>query len=123
MFVLLEHDAPGGRHWDLMIELSGRSKLATWRLASNPLTAGGAPVAVEPIGDHRREYLDYEGVVSQGRGSVRRLDRGQCRVVEAAEAFVVLQLDGQRLAGRYRLSRLTALDGLRRIPEPPAVDR
>jgi hypothetical protein len=123
VFVLLEHDAPDGRHWDFMIQMPGAAKLTSWRLAANPLTAGERPIAVEPIGDHRREYLDYQGEISGGRGSVRRVDRGECRIVETSDPFIVLQLHGRFLTGRYRVSLVGAADGFRELASTPRVDR
>jgi hypothetical protein len=103
MFVLLEHTLPDGIHWDLMVELPGRPLLATWRLAENPLT-WRAGVPAERIGDHRQAYLDYEGPVSDGRGEVRRLDRGPCDVLADDHAGSLwLRLAGARLAGVFEL--------------------
>ena len=72
-YVILEHDHPH-RHWDLMLE-SG-DVLRTWRLAEPPQP--GRAVAAEPIGDHRRAYLDYEGPIRGNRGRVKRWDGGSC---------------------------------------------
>lgn len=101
MFVLLEHDAPDGLHWDLMIARPSRERLATWRLAANPL-AGAFPIAAERIADHRRAYLDYEGEVSGRRGHVRRLDRGPARI-ESDRPPLTINLAGTALRGRYLL--------------------
>jgi hypothetical protein len=66
-FVLLAHDWPTP-HLDLMLSAGG--VLKTWRLAA-------WPGAAEPIADHRLHYLDYEGPVSGGRGTVRRVLAGE----------------------------------------------
>jgi len=71
-YVILEHDAADGRHWDFM--LAGGEALATWALAERPDAAG--PVAARSLADHRVAYLDYEGPISGGRGSVTRWDQG-----------------------------------------------
>src|SRR4051794_1331121 len=68
-FVILEHDPPR-RHWDFLLE-TGRG-LASWRLREEPGPGGSVPA--EPAAPHRRLYLDYEGPVSGGRGSVVRWD-------------------------------------------------
>ncbi|MFO0864423.1 MAG: DNA polymerase ligase N-terminal domain-containing protein [Gemmataceae bacterium] len=70
-FVLLEHDHPT-LHWDLMLE-EGDS-LRTWRLPSPRF--GGEPMEATSLAPHRLAYLDYEGPVSGGRGSVKRVDAG-----------------------------------------------
>src|SRR5690242_15495503 len=71
-FVILEHDYPE-RHWDLMFEAG--PVLKTWRLAGCP-RPGGVAVEAEESFDHRPIYLDYEGPVSGGRGTVTRRDAG-----------------------------------------------
>jgi hypothetical protein len=99
-FVILEHDHPQ-LHWDFMLETG--EVLRTWRLAAPPVAEGA--VAAEPIFDHRLAYLDYEGPISGGRGTVKRWDRGtfSCQVEEADR--MVLQLEGTRLRGRVVLAR------------------
>jgi hypothetical protein len=93
-YVILEHDHPE-RHWDFMLE-SG-DVLRTWRLAAPPRP--GAAVPAEPIFDHRRVYLDYEGPVSGNRGTVTRWDAGTFSWEEAGEG-VAVRLEGARLRGR-----------------------
>ncbi len=71
-FVVLEHDHPI-LHWDLMLEFDGA--LLTWRLPANvQINEWGVS---ERLPDHRLAYLDYEGPVSKGRGTVRRITGGQ----------------------------------------------
>jgi DNA polymerase Ligase (LigD) len=98
-FVILEHDHPE-LHWDFMLEAGGA--LRTWRLARPPEMAGAIIDAVA-LADHRLAYLDYEGPVSGGRGSVKRWDAGHYE--HEADA---LRLDGMRVRG---VVRLTALGG------------
>jgi len=102
MFVLLEHTTAAGVHWDLMVEAGPGGLLTTWRLRQNPIP-NAAGIAAERIGDHRRAYLDYEGELSGGRGSVRRLDRGPATMREAADGRTILILGGQRLRGRFEV--------------------
>jgi DNA polymerase Ligase (LigD) len=96
-YVILEHDYPI-RHWDFMLE-SG-DVLKTWRLAAPP--SPGEAVAAEPSFDHRLAYLDYEGPVSGGRGTVTRWDAGTFSWEEQGEA-VAVYLDGIRLHGRAHI--------------------
>jgi len=101
-FVVLEHDSARGRHWDFLLETG--SVLATWAL-SEPPDSGGV-IVCEALGDHRREYLDYEGPISGSRGSVTRWDRGTYVLQHRCDTQVVVTLDGQRLSGRATLSRM-----------------
>lgn len=97
-YVLLEHDWPAP-HLDLLLEQG--PVLRGWRLAE-PLRVG-TQVATASA-DHRLLYLDYEGPVSGGRGTVRRLDRGEF-TGELAERTFELTFSGQILKGRLRFER------------------
>ena len=50
--------------------------LATWSLPPRPLPLGEFQCPAKRLPDHRKHYLDYEGDVSDGRGTVRRIDAG-----------------------------------------------
>jgi hypothetical protein len=98
-FVVLKHDSPRGRHWDLMLETG--PALATWALSEPP----DAPVAItaDALADHRLAYLDYEGPISGGRGSVTRWDRGTYVLERRTPTEVVVTLTGEKLAGTATL--------------------
>lgn len=98
-FVILEHDHPH-RHWDFMLETG--NVLATWRLPQPP---GPEPqtMTVERIGDHRVMYLDYEGPLSQNRGSVTRWDAGTF-AVEIGPLYLI-HLSGERWRGRVQIQQ------------------
>lgn len=98
MFVLLEHRAPAGTHWDFMVEIPERALLATWRLSRNPIEEA-SPIPAERLPDHRTIYLDFEGDLGAGRGQVSRLDRGEAVVRSAAGDVVRFELRGERLKG------------------------
>lgn len=100
-FVILEHDHPFA-HLDFMIE-SGE-KLRTWRLLAVP--APGETIAAEAIGDHRKDYLDYEGPVSGGRGSVKRWDAGTFAMQAESVSELRLMLSGGRVRGMLDLRQL-----------------
>jgi hypothetical protein len=82
-FVVQRHEVkPGDVHFDFMVE-SG-DKLATFRLdagpGSPPPLRAGAPGGGASVGtrsfDHRLLYLEYEGEISGGRGTVAIVERG-----------------------------------------------
>ena len=75
-YVVHHHTGYGEPHFDLMIDLGGEG-LATWRVATWP---PDRDTLFEPIAEHRRAYLDYEGPTASGRGEVRRVERGTCEV-------------------------------------------
>ena len=99
-FVVLEHDHPT-LHWDFMLEAG--TALRTWRLEHAP--ADGGTIVAAPLPDHRLAYLDYEGPVSGGRGSVTRWDAGTYEAAEEAEDRIVMRLESSRITGTATLQR------------------
>src|SRR5712692_5038328 len=99
-FVILEHDQPA-LHWDLMLEAG--EVLVTWRLAAPPSPAQA--VRAQRLADHRKAYLDYEGPVSGGRGTVTRWDDGTFEWLEDVDECKVVRLAGKRVNGTFRLER------------------
>jgi hypothetical protein len=108
MFVLLEHTAREGVHWDFIIEVPGRELLPTWRLLENPLETSRA-IPAEPIADHSPHFLEYEGPLREGRGSVRRLDRGAAAILRFDSRGLGAELGGDRMRGRIEIT--TEADG------------
>ncbi|HUG92355.1 MAG TPA: DNA polymerase ligase N-terminal domain-containing protein [Planctomycetaceae bacterium] len=105
-FTVLTHDYPFG-HWDFLLEAG--PALRTWRLFAAP-DAGGA-IAAEALADHRREYLDYQGPVSGGRGEVARWDSGEFSVTAETPDRLEIRLAGERLHGAAALVRTATGEG------------
>jgi hypothetical protein len=101
-FVILEHDHPF-LHWDFMLEVG--DVLRTWRLLATPQPA--TTVRAEALGDHRKLYLDYEGPVSDQRGTVKRWDAGTFAWETDSTERVVVRLQGQRCQGTAVLEQGT----------------
>ena len=103
-FVILRHEPvdEGGKplHWDLMLETP--EGLRTWALASAPTCDGDIEAEELPV--HRREYLDYEGELSGGRGLVRRWDSGSFDWLSQELDTVIIRLNGQHTPARLTLS-------------------
>ncbi len=109
-FVVLEHDSPQqGRHWDFMLEHEGT--LATWALPAVPHCLL-EPTGAERLPDHRLAYLEYEGPISGGRGSVVRYDAGTYLGESFSDSQWIVVLRGGRLCGRAVL-KCTSPDGSR----------
>src|SRR5437868_12076808 len=87
-YVVLHHTGVDEPHYDLMFESAPGSPLMTWRATDWPLAAGDQ---LTRIGDHRSEYLDYEGPVSNDRGHVRRIVAGSLAVT-ASESQITLEI-------------------------------
>jgi len=119
---VIEHDAPGGRHFDLLLavrEPAGPDDraCATWRCGADPsaLMAGGS-CASEPIDDHRAAYLSLEGPceLSGGRGSVRPAARGRWRAGAAGAGRVPGAAGAPRASEAFEME-WTAGRGARRM--------
>lgn len=107
-----EHDTGNGVHWDLMLEAEEGEDvdaLATWSLLAPP--GGGTAVRALRIADHRKAYLDYEGPISGGRGTVRIWDRGTCLQRDLGVDRIELALAGERLRGMFVLSDAGEVEG------------
>ncbi len=101
-FVVLHHTGHPTEpdHYDLMIETDGG--LQTWRVMVAPDTVAN-DCTLEPLPHHRRDYLDYEGPISNNRGQVRRHDWGTCAILRQATGLEV-QFNGERLTGKWVIS-------------------
>jgi hypothetical protein len=104
-FVVLRHafpsDHPREDHWDFMFERDGT--LTTWAL--NEWPQSGQPFTARQLPPHRLHYLDYEGPLSDDRGSVTRYDAGTCRWVASQKNKVVLEVLGERLHGTLEFTK------------------
>lgn len=79
-----------------MLEAEAGAGLATWQLPVWPITAA---TPARRLPDHRREYLNYEGPVSGGRGSVRRVEGGLCDIARPrGDRWEVLFDSGYRIS-------------------------
>lgn len=103
-FVILRHErSEGDYHWDLLFDL-GETRLKTFSLESSLVERGVANgtlsgrVSVSP--DHRRVYLRFEGEISGGRGTVRRIEEGEFL---ATHENTVLHFQGKSLSGTLQM--------------------
>ena len=103
-FVILRHETPADyprpAHYDLMLEQEG----VLWTWALDKLPAGGEIVIAERLPDHRLAYLDYEGEIAGGRGSVSQVEAGECEWLEQSAVELRVRLRG---TGLGRILRLT----------------
>src|SRR4051794_31186628 len=89
-YVVLRHEGVADPHFDLMIETSPASELVTWRASEwPPLTR--AELVQLPA--HRSSYLTYEGPISGGRGSVKRVASGTCALIESSSTAWMIRFD------------------------------
>lgn len=103
--VLLRHDLPDGTwhiDWLLARQAIGDDDardLLTFRVARPELLNAPGTFEATRLPDHRRLYLRYEGEVSGGRGSVRRVGEGAATIErdEPGCVIVEVQFEGARL--------------------------
>ncbi|HEY2586483.1 MAG TPA: hypothetical protein VGI81_12030 [Tepidisphaeraceae bacterium] len=88
-YAVLHHSNVSEPHYDLMFETLPGSMLATWRSATWPIEA---ITPLKRLRDHRRLYLDYEGDLSDGRGTVSRIADGACEVDIGENAVWTIRL-------------------------------
>jgi hypothetical protein len=88
-YVVLHHTGYDLPHYDLMLAMDDVSPLLTWRLYNWPPKFADMPTQ---IGDHRREYLTYEGPVSNNRGDVRRVAEGDFELVHDSPTLLRIHL-------------------------------
>ena len=96
-FVVLKHIKDGEGHFDLMLQQSGL--LLTFSFERFPEVGSDC----ERIFDHRLRYLDFEGDIGDGKGTVEREDAGEYEVHSQTEKTFEVTLSGDRLAGSFRL--------------------
>ena len=122
-FVVLQHNPPRGStvpvHWDFMLEQSG--VLLSWALASPPDATGS--VDARRLDDHRVIYLDYEGEISGGRGSVTRWDQGDYEMIGATDQRLCARVMGNRIQGDIELAQDTSAGAwhFRYAPQAPVA--
>ena len=106
-FVIQQHDRQDEpRHWDLLLE-QGQA-LRTFRLDLAPADLVDRPAKALPIADHPTRFLTYEGPVNKGLGQVAIVERGTYQTLGQGDDTWDLELKGQTLKGRFRLTRSSA---------------
>ena len=107
-FVVLEH-CWNGVHWDVMLEIEPGGELRTWALDAE--IVAGRDLPARALADHRAAYLDQEGEVSGGRGTVRRVDRGEYERLTWTDELVRVEVQGDQLDGLVVLRKAVAGSG------------
>ena len=104
-YVVLFHELPAtdarGSHWDVMLERNGT--LLTWATDQRPKR--GVVLMAERLADHRVAYLDYEGPISQNRGTVTQVDAGDFDWVEFQPDWSAVRVTSGDLIGALILHR------------------
>ncbi len=110
--VLLRHETPSGGHFDWMLATPGGSPGAgLWTVRTDLAAAawrGAGRWRLTRIADHRRQYLAYQGPLTGGRGSVRRVDAGWVRPWLWRSDEMIFDLMMSHCRGRVRVEQADA---------------
>lgn len=99
--LLLHTPADGNAHLDWMIERANPgAALITFRLPVLTELTNAGEFEAERIADHRREYLTYEGIVTGGRGNVRRIGTFVASGLVESEERLSVVLQSESAGGR-----------------------
>ena len=79
-------------HFDLMLQPAPDAMLLTWCITEYPET--WPPENAQRLPDHRPAYMTYEGPVSNNRGEVKRIARGEALVLNKDTATIDFKLTG-----------------------------
>lgn len=107
---LLQHTTRTGSHYDWLLADPRDPLGLLWTARtheSSDTWATRGSWKLEPISPHRRVYLDYQGAISGGRGSVLRVDRGWFVPQLWTASRMVLDLHFTRCAGLVELRRVS----------------
>lgn len=118
-FTVLEHHHPRGLHWDLLLEVSKQYKapLKAWALDAPPDSQEIIYGCVLP--DHRSEYLNYEGDITENRGYVIRWDSG----IYSTYPGKSVSDDRNSVCYSFLGSRLNGICEIQLIPVQDETDR
>jgi hypothetical protein len=108
-FAVLHHTGWVGRsdHFDLLLQLRDATDHEARVLKAFATVADTFPesgLALQPLEDHRKLYLNFEGPLSMGRGSVIRVDSGSLEWVQpwtATSTELHVIVSGTRFCGRF----------------------
>lgn len=105
MKYVIQHHITANSHFDFMID-NGES-LDTWQIHESDILPlmSGEPVITKLIQPHRRDYLEYEGPVSRGRGRVEIYDTGKYNVIFREKDLILLNLRGNKLSGKIEIKK------------------
>ncbi len=106
VYVIQKHQATH-LHWDLRLEKDG--VLKSWAVPKEPPSEKGTKRLAVQVEDHPLDYANFEGAIPEGEygaGTVEIWDRGTYTAEKWEDETIIVQIDGQRLTGRYCLIKL-----------------
>ncbi|MFW5933006.1 MAG: DNA polymerase ligase N-terminal domain-containing protein [Candidatus Hadarchaeota archaeon] len=104
-YSIQKHDATN-LHYDLRLEKEG--VLKSWAIPKGPSRDPSEKRLAIETEDHPLDYVFFEGKIEEDRyggGTVSLWDRGSYEPVKWGEDEIIVDLDGEMLAGKYVLIR------------------
>jgi DNA ligase D-like protein (predicted 3'-phosphoesterase) len=111
IYVIQKH-AASHLHYDLRLEKDG--VLKSWAIPKEPPTEKGVKRLAVETEDHPIEYANFEGVIPEGEygaGTVEIWDKGTFNVEKWDENEIIVNINGEKLKGRYCLIRFKRQEG------------
>lgn len=105
IYSIQKHDA-SQLHYDLRLEKDG--VLKSWAIPKSPPKDAGRKRLAIQTEDHPLEYAFFEGEIEEGKygaGTVEVWDRGSYEIEKWEENKIALDIQGEKLKGRYVLIR------------------
>lgn len=105
IYTIQKHDA-SSLHYDLRLEKDG--VLKSWAIPKGPSDDPSEKRLAIETEDHPLDYADFEGEIEEGKygaGKVELWDEGTYEIVEWEENKIIVDINGERLDGKYVLIR------------------
>lgn len=105
IYSIQKHDA-SQLHYDLRLEKEG--VLKSWAIPKGPSEDPSDKRLAIETNNHSLEYADFEGVIEEGNygaGEVELWDKGVYEEIKWKENEIIIDLNGDKLDGRYVLIR------------------
>lgn len=103
IYVMHKHDATR-LHYDFRLEIDG--VLKSWAIPKTPPNIKGVKRLAVYTEDHSLDYANFEGTIPEGNygaGKVEIWDKGTFTLIENEKDKIVINLNGNRLNGKYCL--------------------